>query len=119
MRVVIIVAMVMLLRDSGPYGIIFMDACVVITVAMVMLLRDSGPYGIIFMDACFVITVAMVMLVRDFGPYGIIFMNVCVVITHCHGNAVKGYWALWDNIYECVFTALDLPVILNVQFINN
>jgi uncharacterized YccA/Bax inhibitor family protein len=40
--------------------------CIVITVVMVMLLRDFGPYGIIFM--CVVITVAMVMLLRDFEP---------------------------------------------------
>jgi hypothetical protein len=40
----------LLLRDLGPYGIIFMNVHVVITVAMVMLLRDCGPYGIIFMS---------------------------------------------------------------------
>jgi hypothetical protein len=31
------------------YSIIFMNVCVVTTVAMVMLLRDFRPYGIIFM----------------------------------------------------------------------
>jgi hypothetical protein len=36
-------------------------------------------------------------------------MNVCVVIT-CHGNAVKGFWVLWDN------TTLDVPIILDGQF---
>jgi uncharacterized YccA/Bax inhibitor family protein len=36
-----------------------------------LLLRDFGPYGIIFMNVCIVITVAMVMLLRDFGPHGI------------------------------------------------
>jgi uncharacterized YccA/Bax inhibitor family protein len=30
----------LLLRDFGPYGIIFTNMCVVITVAMVILLRD-------------------------------------------------------------------------------
>jgi hypothetical protein len=45
-----------------------------------------------------VTTVAMVMPSKDFGPYGVIFMNVCY--NRCHGNAVKGFWALWD-IYEC------------------
>jgi hypothetical protein len=44
----------------------------------------------------------MVMLLRDSGPYEIIYMNVCVIYNHCHGNAVKRFWALWDNIYECV-----------------
>lgn len=29
-----------------------MNVCGVITVVMVMLLTDSGPYGIIFMTAC-------------------------------------------------------------------
>jgi hypothetical protein len=40
----------------------------------------------------------------NFGPYGTIFTTVCVVITiatlPC--NAVKGFWALRYNIYECV-----------------
>jgi hypothetical protein len=35
------------LRDFGPYGTIFMIMCAVITVAMVILLRDIGCYGII------------------------------------------------------------------------
>jgi hypothetical protein len=29
-----------------------MNVCAVITIAMIMLLRDFGPYGIIFMTAC-------------------------------------------------------------------
>jgi uncharacterized YccA/Bax inhibitor family protein len=40
--------------------------CIVITVAMVMLLRDFGPFGIIFVNVCVVITVAMVIPLRDF-----------------------------------------------------
>jgi hypothetical protein len=44
---------------------IFMNVFVVITVAMVMLLSDFEPYGIIIYDVC-VVTVAMVMLLRDF-----------------------------------------------------
>jgi hypothetical protein len=57
--------------------------CIVITVAMVMLLRDIGLYGIIFITNCvcyfrLVISVAMVILLRDFGTYGIIFMIMCV-----------------------------------------
>jgi hypothetical protein len=55
-----------------------MNVYVVIIVAMVMLLRDFGPYVVIFMNVYVVIIVAMVMLLRDFGPYGIIFMTVCV-----------------------------------------
>jgi hypothetical protein len=34
----------LLLRNFGPYVIIFMNACVGITVAMVMLLKDFGPH---------------------------------------------------------------------------
>jgi hypothetical protein len=34
----------LLLRDFGSYAIIFMNVCVVIIVAMVMLLRYSGPF---------------------------------------------------------------------------
>jgi hypothetical protein len=33
-----------------------------------MLLRDFGPYVIIFMNICTAITVAMVILLRDFEP---------------------------------------------------
>jgi hypothetical protein len=36
--------MAMLFRNFGTYGIIFTNVCVVITVAVVMLLRDFGPY---------------------------------------------------------------------------
>jgi hypothetical protein len=38
----------LLLRECGPNGTILV-MCVDITVAMAMLLRNSGPYGIIFM----------------------------------------------------------------------
>jgi hypothetical protein len=34
----------------------------------------------------------------------------------CHGNAVKEFWALWDHIYDCVFTASDFPGIFDGQF---
>jgi hypothetical protein len=51
---------------------------VVVTVAMVMLLRDFRPYGIIFINVYVVITVTMVMMLRDFRPDGIIFMTMCV-----------------------------------------
>jgi hypothetical protein len=40
------------------------------------------------------------LLLRDFRPYGIIFTNVCY--NRCHDNAVKGFWALWNNIYDSV-----------------
>jgi hypothetical protein len=35
-----------------PDGIIFMNVCIVTTVAMLMLLRDFGPYGTTFMTMC-------------------------------------------------------------------
>jgi hypothetical protein len=34
----------------------------------------------------------------------------------CQSNVVKEFWALWDTIYDCLFTALDFPVILDGQF---
>jgi hypothetical protein len=45
------------------------------------------------------------MLSKDFEPCDIIFMNACCY-NRCHGNTVKGFWALWDNIYDHVFAAL-------------
>jgi hypothetical protein len=55
-----------------------MNVCVT-AVAMVIMLRDFGPHGIISMNVC-VAAVAMVMLLRNFGPYGIIFMTVYLLI---------------------------------------
>jgi hypothetical protein len=37
-------------QGFGPYGIIFTNVRIVITVAMVMLLKDSGLHGIIIND---------------------------------------------------------------------
>jgi hypothetical protein len=75
----------LLLRDFGPYGIIFINMCFLTTVAMVILFMDFGPNGIVSMNVC-VITIAMVMLLSDFEPYGIIFMSMCF-----HGDAVKRF----------------------------
>jgi hypothetical protein len=58
---------------------------------------------------CFVVIFAMVIMLRDFGYSGIIFMNLCCY-NHCLGFAVKRFWALWDNIYDCVSTSFDFPV---------
>jgi hypothetical protein len=33
----------------------------------------------------------------------------------CHGNSVKGHWALQESIYEYAFTTLDFPIILDGQ----
>jgi hypothetical protein len=40
------------------------------------------------------------------------------VHNRCHGNAVKWFWALWDNIYDrvCLLAILDFPVFLDGQF---
>jgi uncharacterized YccA/Bax inhibitor family protein len=58
-----------------------------------LLLRDFGPYGIIFMNVCVVITVAIVMLLRDFGTYGILFMTMCIYYfifsRHCDGQYIS------------------------------
>jgi hypothetical protein len=43
-----------------------------------LLLRDFGPYRIIFMNMCVIADVIMVMLLRDFEPCDIIFMTKCV-----------------------------------------
>jgi hypothetical protein len=47
----------------------------IITVAMIMMLRDSGPYGIIFMNV-FVINVT-VMPLKNFGTSGI-YDHLCL-----------------------------------------
>jgi hypothetical protein len=39
-------------------------------------------------------------------------MDVCCY-NRCHGNAVDGFSALWDSIYDDVFTTSDFPVILD------
>jgi hypothetical protein len=36
------------------------------------------------------------LLLREFVPYGTIFM-IIRCYNCCHGNYVKGIWALWDN----------------------
>jgi hypothetical protein len=33
-----------------------------------------------------------------------------------HGNAVKGLWTLWDNIYDCLFLNI-LPSFLTVNLL--
>jgi hypothetical protein len=50
-------------------------------------------------NAYVVITLDVVMLLRDLGPHGIIFFSVCCY-NRCHGNAVKGCWTVWNNIYD-------------------
>jgi hypothetical protein len=43
------------------------------------------------------------LLSGDFGPCGIMLMNVSVVTVVAMARrsfAVKGFWALWDNVYE-------------------
>jgi uncharacterized YccA/Bax inhibitor family protein len=48
---------------------------------VLLLLRDFGPYGIVFMNVCIIIT-ATVMLLGNFGPCEIIFVMMCV---YCFG----------------------------------
>jgi hypothetical protein len=44
-------------------------------------------------------------------------MYVCVVTTLTMVILLGDFWALCDNIYDCVFTTLDFPAILDGQFI--
>jgi hypothetical protein len=53
------------------------------------------------------------LLLRDFEPCGKIFMNVCGYIP-CHGNAVKGLCALWDNTYDSLL--LSIPNFLRAVY---
>jgi uncharacterized YccA/Bax inhibitor family protein len=101
------VAMIMMLRDFGPYTF-----CLSICWlgGNHFLLRDFVPYGIIFI-MCVVTTVAMAMLLKDFEPYGVMFMNACCY-NRCHGNASKGFRALWDNICTCVVTTVAMAMLL-------
>jgi hypothetical protein len=41
-------------------------------------------------------------------------MNVCVCYyNHCHGNAVKGFWTLSDNIFDvCVVITVAMVMLL-------
>jgi hypothetical protein len=41
---------------------------------------------------------------------------MCVCYNLCHCNAVKGFWTLWDNIYECVFVITFAIVMLLRDF---
>jgi hypothetical protein len=47
------------------------------------------------------------LLSRELRPYGALYYN------RYHGNAVKGIWALCENIYDSVITNLDFPIILD------
>jgi hypothetical protein len=87
----------LLLTNFGPYGIIFMNVYVAITVAMVMLLR--GFWASCLLSICWL--VGDYLLFRDFGPCMILFM-MCVLFSRCHSDAVKEFWVLWDNVYDCV-----------------
>jgi hypothetical protein len=86
------------MRDCGPNGIIrvFMNVCF-ITVAMLILIRDFMPCGMIFMNVC-LITVTVVILIGNFRPYVIIFDYVCVTVDfalvsdgHCTSSQMLVY----------------------------
>jgi hypothetical protein len=55
-----------------------------------------------------------ILLLRDFGPYGILRIYVCHY-NRCHGNVVKGIWALL-YIYDCTFTTSNFLDIFDGQF---
>jgi hypothetical protein len=54
------------------------------------------------MNVCVVVKVDMVIQLRGFGLYGRKFNNESCY-NRCHGNDVKGFWALWDSIYDCLY----------------
>jgi hypothetical protein len=62
-----------------------------------------------------VTTVATVMMLTDTGPYGI-HLYKCMYYNRCHGNDVKGFWALWDNIYKrmCVTTVAKAMMLRDI-----
>jgi hypothetical protein len=124
MCVVITFAIVTMLRDFGPSGIEFMIVCYK-RHHIVRISKDFGPSGIEFMIVCYkrhhIVRISkdfgpsgiefmivcykrhhIVRISKDFGPYGIILMNLCCY-NLCHGNVVKGFWALWDYVRDCVF----------------
>jgi hypothetical protein len=49
-----------------------------VCVLQLLLLRNFGPYGLIFMNACVFCNLPL----RDFAPYGATFMNVCVCVAN-------------------------------------
>jgi hypothetical protein len=68
-------------------------------------LRDS-----VFDYVCVVITVAIVMLLRDFGPY-VFYLYVGWLVSD---HLLLRYFGTYEIIFRmCVFTTLDLPVILD------
>jgi hypothetical protein len=70
--------------------------CIVITVAMVMLLRESGPYGINIYGVC-CCHCAMVMVLRDFGPYSV-FITMCIhYFTFSRYSQRVIYWYVTSN----------------------
>jgi hypothetical protein len=54
-----------------------------------LLLREFGPYVIIFMSVCAATSVAVLMLLRNFGSYGIILMAVCVCYSRFSRHSIR------------------------------
>jgi hypothetical protein len=71
-----------------------------------LLLRDFGPYGIIFMNVCVVITVAMVMQLKGFQPYGIIYCCVCPVL-----EIFATFFMVFTSIYTIILVYLYLKAL--------
>jgi hypothetical protein len=64
--------------------------CVVITVAIVMLLRDFGPY-VIFLNVC---CYNRCHVVKGFWALRDNISESVYCYNRCHCNAVKGFWTL-------------------------
>lgn len=43
------------------------------------------------------------------------YLLICAVTT-CYDNAVKGFWAVWDATYDCVFGTSDFSVNVDRHF---
>jgi hypothetical protein len=49
-----------------------------------------------------VVLVGLLFAVMGFWALWVIFTNVCAVNIRCHGNTVKDFWLMWDNIYDYI-----------------
>jgi hypothetical protein len=59
---------------------IYECVCVVTTVAMEMLLRDFGPYGIMFMTVCVFLLFYIFLVILD-GQFTSRFLIACISVT--------------------------------------
>lgn len=63
-----------------------------------------------FNKQCCLVTCLLIISVKRFWALWAIFV-IYVCYNSYHGFAVKGYWTLWSNIYDCVFTTVGLVIL--------